>query len=91
MILCGHQHTEAAIIQNKKGIREIHSKVKPQSERLGNFVLEKREILIEPGSSYLIRVGLAGPEGYYGTGSATPHFGIVSYNPKKVVLFGIIV
>jgi len=35
LILCGHQHTEAAIIQNKKGIREIHSKVKPQSERLG--------------------------------------------------------
>jgi len=38
----------------------------------------------------LVRVGLAGPEGYYGTGSTTPHFGIVQYNPKKVVLFGII-
>ena len=31
-----------------------------------------------------------GPEGYYGTGTTIPHFGIVSYNPKKVVLFGII-
>jgi len=90
LILCGHQHTEAAIIQNKKGIREIHSIVKPQSEKLGKHILEKREILIEPDSSYLIRVGLAGPEGHYETGFTTPHFGIVQYNPKKVVLFGII-
>ena len=90
LILCGHQHIEAAILQNKKGIHEIHSKVKLESEKIGNFVLETREILIEPCSSYLIRVGLAGPEGYYGTGTTVPHFGIVLYNPKKVVLFGII-
>jgi len=90
LILCGHQHIETAILQNKKGIREIHSKVKLESEKIGKFILETREILIEPGSSYLIRVGLAGPEGYYGTGTTVPHFGIVLYNPKKVVLFGII-
>jgi len=36
----------------------------------------------------LIRIGLGGPEGYYETGT-TPHFGIVQYNPKKVILFGI--
>jgi len=90
IILCGHQHIEAAIQQNKKKIREIHSKLKLQTEKLGKFVLEKREILIEPDCNYLVRVGLAGPEGYYGTGSTTPHFGIVSYNPKKVVLFGIV-
>jgi len=90
IILCGHQHIEAAILQNKKGIQEIYSKVKPLSEKIGNFILEKREILIESHSSYLVRVGLAGPEGYYGTGSTTPHFGIVLYNPKKVILFGII-
>jgi len=90
LILCGHQHSEAAIIQNKKGIREIHSKIKPQTEKVGNFILEKREILIEPDSSYLVIVGLGGPEGYYGTGTAIPHFGIIQYNPKKVVLFGIV-
>ncbi|MEK0360631.1 MAG: metallophosphoesterase [Nitrosopumilus sp.] len=90
LILCGHQHIEGVIQQNKKGIREIHSRVKLLTEKIGNFILEKREILIEPDSSYLVRVGLGGPEGYYGTGSATPHFGIIQYNPKKVVLFGII-
>jgi len=90
LILCGHQHIEAAVQQNKKGIREIHSKVKLQTEKIGNLTLEKREILIEADSSYLVRVGLGGPEGYYGTGSATPHFGVIQYNPKKVVLFRII-
>ncbi|MEK0348023.1 MAG: hypothetical protein QQN44_06810, partial [Nitrosopumilus sp.] len=90
LILCGHQHIQGVIQQNKKGIREIHSRVKLLTEKIGNFILEKREILIEPDSSYLVRVGLGGPEGYYGTGSATPHFGIIQYNPKKVVLFGII-
>jgi len=63
LILCGHQHIEAAIIQNKKGIREIHSKVKLETEKIGNIILERREILIEPDSNYLVRVGLAGPEG----------------------------
>ena len=89
IILCGHQHTEAAIQQNKEGIQEILSKIRLQTEKLANFILEKREILIESDSNYLIRVGIGGPEGYYGIGSAKPHFGIVQDNPKKVILFGI--
>jgi len=89
LILCGHQHIEAAIQQKKEGIQEILSIVELQTEKLANFILEKREILIESGSNYLVTVGLGGPEGYYGTGSAKPRFGIVQYNPKKVILFGI--
>jgi len=52
-------------------------------------VVEKKEILIESGNSYLIQVGLGGPEGYYRTGEAKPHFGIVLDDQKKVILFGI--
>ncbi len=86
VILCGHQHTEAAIMQDKN-IKEIFSLLKTRQEKLSGFVLEKKEIEIEKSNNYLIRLGLAGPEGYYGVGSATPHFGIVQYNPKKVILF----
>ncbi len=89
LILCGHQHIEAAIQQKKEGIQEILSIFKLQTEKLANFILEKREILIESGSNYLVRVGLGGSEGYYGTGSAKTHFGIIQYNPKKVILFSI--
>jgi predicted phosphodiesterase len=89
IILCGHQHIETIIQQNKENIQEILSKVKCQTEKFGNFILEKKEILIESNSNYLIRVGLGGPEGYRETVSITPHFGIIQYNPKKVILFGI--
>jgi len=89
IILCGHQHIEAALTQNEDGIQEILSETKLQTEKLFDFVIEKKEILIESENSYLIRVGLGGPEGYYGAGEAKPHFGIVQDNPKKIILFGI--
>ena len=89
IILCGHQHTEAALAQNRDGIQEILTKIKLQTEKLSDFVIEKKEILIEPGNSYLIRVGLGGPEGNYGTGESKPHFGILQEDPKKIILFGI--
>jgi len=89
VILCGHQHMETALKQNKEGIQEILSKIKLQTERLSNFIVEKKEIQIESASNYLIRVGLGGPEGYHGIGSAKSHFGIIQHNPKKVILFEI--
>lgn len=89
VILCGHQHMEAALRQDKDGIKEILSTTKPQIERLSKFVLEKKEFVIDSTCNYLIRLGLGGPEGYYGVGDAKPHFGIVQFNPKKVILFNI--
>ena len=86
VILCGHQHKEAALVQNKE-IHNIFSKLKDKHEKISDFVLEKKEIDIDNSSNYLIRLGLGGPSGYYGVGAAKPHFGIVQYNPKKVTLF----
>jgi len=87
IILCGHQHVEAALTQNKDGIKEILSKSKLQTEKLSHFIVKKKEILIESDNSYLIRLGLGGPEGYYGSGNAKPHFGIVQNDLKKIILF----
>ena len=89
IILCGHQHIEAALKQNKDGIKEILSKTNLETEKLSEFIVEKREIKIESRNSYIIRVGLGGPQGNYGRGETKPHFGIIQYNPKKVILFGI--
>ena len=86
VILCGHQHTEAALVQNDK-IHDIFSGLEVKHDKVSDFVLEAREIEIEKSNNYLIRLGLGGPSGYYGVGSAQPHFGIVQYNPKKVTLF----
>lgn len=90
IILCGHQHQEAALSQEKKNVKEILFQITSSKEKISNFVLEKREFPIEPEKNYIIRLGLGGPEGYYGIGLTTPHFGIIEYNPKKVTLFNII-
>ena len=89
VILCGHQHLETALRQDKNGIKEIFSITENQTEKLANFLIEKKEFEINPNCNYFIRVGLGGPEGYYGVGAAKTHFGIVQYNPKKVILFNI--
>ena len=86
VILCGHQHKEAVLVQNEQ-IHDVFSKLMVTHEKVSDFVLEKREIEIVKSSNYLIRFGLGGPSGYYGVGSAQPHFGIVQYNPRKVTLF----
>ncbi len=89
IILCGHQHEEAAIAQTRTGIDEILTKTVSQREKIVNFILEKKEFPINQSTNYLIRIGISGPEGYNKIGITTPQFGIIEYNPKKVTLFSI--
>jgi predicted phosphodiesterase len=86
IILCGHQHEEEAIMQDEK-IHHIYHTLKPKKEKISGYILENQEIEISPSNNYLIRLGLAGPEGYYGNGTSFPHFAIIQYDPKKVILF----
>jgi len=87
VILCGHQHLETAIEQDNESINEIYHTTKIENEKFGKFLLAKREFEIKKTSNYIIRLGLGGPEGYYGNGFDHVHFGIIQYNPKKVILF----
>jgi predicted phosphodiesterase len=89
LILCGHQHEEAAIVQTRTGIDEILTKTVSQKEKIANFTLEKKEFIINQSANYLIRIGISGPEGYNKNGITTPQFGIIEYDPKKVTLFTI--
>ena len=86
VILSGHQHKEAVLVQDRK-VTDVYSSLKMTQEKMSDFVLSKREIEIKKQNNYLIRLGLGGPSGYYGVGAPKPHFGIVQYNPKKVTLF----
>lgn len=87
IILCGHQHMEAALVRRQGKIHDIYSKLDTKKEKISGHILERKEIEIEPASDYLIRLGLGGPAGYYGVGSSMPHFAIIQYDPKKVILF----
>lgn len=90
VILCGHQHIERIIEQDaNNNIKEILSSLNVTTEKISDFSVEKKEIEILESSNYLIRLGMAGPEGYYGLGSPYAHFGIVQHDQKKVILFEI--
>ena len=89
IILCGHQHMEAALAYNNEGVRDVLSEIKLQTEKLGDYTVESKEISIESDTSYLVRLGLGGPQGHYGTDKPIPHFGIFSDDQKRITLFGI--
>lgn len=89
VIFCGHQHMETIIEESNDKISNLLSEIKPQNENISNYTLEKKQICIEPKKNYIIRLGLGGPEGYYGTGLSKPHFGIINHDSKIVNLFSI--
>lgn len=86
VILCGHQHMEAAIKQDGDQIMNLWT-FGYETEKISDYDLKKREFPIEKNCNYIIRMGLGGPQGYYGGGFAKPHFGIIQDDPKKIVLF----
>ena len=89
IIFCGHQHMEEAIMQDGQ-INRIYPRLETKKEMISGHVLKSREIEIDSTSNYLVRLGVGGPEGYYGIGEPFPHFAIVEYDPKKVILFTIL-
>jgi predicted phosphodiesterase len=88
IILCGHQHIEAAIRQRGEEITNIWS-FQHTTEKIASHLLQKHEIPIEKNSNYLIRMGLGGPQGHHTGALAVPHFGIIQDSPRKVSLFSI--
>ncbi|MFM7861381.1 MAG: metallophosphoesterase family protein [Candidatus Nitrosotenuis sp.] len=86
LILCGHQHMEAAIKQTGDEITNILP-FRYETEQISQYTLRKRQIPIEKNSNYLIRMGLGGPQGYYGGGFARPHFGIIQDHTRQVIFF----
>lgn len=88
IMLCGHQHVEAAIRQTKNEITNVWP-LDSATEKIESFVMQKREFDIDENSNYLFRVGLGGPKGHHTGGFASPHFGLIQHDPKKVILFGL--
>src|SRR3989344_3818971 len=76
VMLCGHQHTEAVVRQDKNGIKDILAEIKRNIIRNEEYVLEKMEIAIEKDTNYLIRVGLGGPQGSHTHKDDSPHFAV---------------
>ena len=64
-ILCGHEHEEAAFEERNGKVEDILAGLPRASFEAGGRQIEEKRIALEPGANYLVRLGLAGPEGYF--------------------------
>lgn len=91
IIFCGHQHTEA--VYRNKGMKTepvSEERMKVREEEFAGYVVQVKELEREQGVNYLIRVGIAGPAGYYKRyGWNKIHFGLLWWEKgkQKVGLF----
>lgn len=64
LIVCGHEHREAAYMQKDGYVRDIYEGLERKEIQAGVVRVAEKVVPIEADSSYLIRVGIAGPEAY---------------------------
>jgi len=91
IIFCGHQHTE--VVYRNMGMNTeliLEKDMKIRSEDLAGYVVQVKEFEREKYVNYLIRIGIAGPAGYYKRyGWNKTHFGLIwgEKGLQKVGLF----
>jgi len=89
VIVCGHEHQEAAYVKKNGQVADVLGRMKKNRVKLNAMEIEERRLAIEEDACYLVRIGLAGPEGYSGmSGFAKCHFGVLSTDPKALYLLG---
>ena len=66
IIICGHEHSEAAYMEEDSGAAAdiLHSIAKATFQVRGKRI-EEKSLALEEGRNYLVRLGIAGPAGYY--------------------------
>lgn len=90
MIFCGHQHREAAYRNTGMKTERILEHIMVKKEELAGRMVRVKELVREQEANYLIRVGIAGPAGYYSRyGWTKTHFGLMWWEKgtQKVGLF----
>ncbi len=80
VILCGHDHDEAAYSDRSGGLLEaMHA----EQGRYAEYRVMSKWIARDPSTSYLVRVGIAGPEGYHRAGLTRSHFGVIRQHNER--------
>ncbi|MCD1294707.1 metallophosphatase family protein [Methanocella sp. CWC-04] len=84
VIVCGHEHKEAAYRQTGDEVEDILHLMDKDSFVIGNRRIDEKKIEIDESSNYLIRLGIAGPAGYYRRyGWDRCYFGVISKTDKR--------
>ncbi len=80
LILCGHEHYEACYSAIGGQVRDILKDMIRRTEGFSGRSVRVRSIMRQEDVSYLVRVGIAGPEGFSESaefGTAVSHFGLL--------------
>lgn len=64
-IVCGHEHAEAVFVETDFGAADILQALKKASFTVGGRRVDEKIIPLKEEKNYLVRLGIAGPEGYY--------------------------
>jgi hypothetical protein len=64
-IVCGHEHVEAAFAERDGRTEDILFGLATVAFTAGGRRVEEKKIVLRDDTNYLVRLGLAGPAGYY--------------------------
>jgi hypothetical protein len=64
-IICGHEHAEAAFAERDGRTEDILYNLDTVAFAAGGRRVEEKRIALRDDTNYLVRLGLAGPAGYY--------------------------
>jgi hypothetical protein len=64
-IICGHEHVEAAFAEHNGQVEDILFGLETVAFGTGGRKVEEKRIALRDDTNYLVRLGLAGPAGYY--------------------------
>jgi predicted phosphodiesterase len=86
VIICGHEHVEAAYAKRDGAAEDVLQRLDKSTIKLGAHAVEEKQLPVREDESYLVRLGLAGPQGYYGLfGLSKCHFGVLSMEKDKTL------
>ncbi len=78
VIACGHNHKEAAFVQKSGTVEDMLQKLDPELVSLNGHIVKEKKLPISDDSNYLVRLGIAGPEGFLQYGWDTCYFGVLA-------------
>jgi len=78
--LCGHDRDASAYSDRGGSLLET---MQVERGRYAGYEVTSRWITRDPRASYLVRVGIAGPEGYHRFGLKRSHFGLISLRDSR--------
>lgn len=81
-IVCGHEHREAAYRRKNGAVVDALASARETAADVDGVDVREKRIRLEEDADHLVRLGIAGPEGY---GYGRRHFGVYTRNGGRAI------